>query len=313
MDRIPRVAVVGLSGQSIFLSSAALPAPGETVRADRLSVEPGGKGFNQAVAAARLGAQVDFITALGDDGDADACERALKGESIRVHAVRKPLPHRTALAVIHTDAAGENCVTVYRGASDLISADDIRRRADAIRWADCLLAQLETPLDALLEAERIARGAGVPVILNPAPASRPLGELPPDVLLTPNRLEAAALLGLEPGKASFRDLLARLRARGVTRAVITLGSDGALVLDGREGWHVSAAPARPVDTTGAGDVFSAALAVRLCLGDALVDAARYAANAGALHVERPGVFGAIPTAREIAQGWRECPSTRIPD
>lgn len=301
--KIPRVAVLGLCGMSVFLSVDHFHAPGETLRADALRSEPGGKGFNQAVAARRLGAGVSFLTFTGDDGAAAECLGFLRREGINVFAgVTREEP--TAYACILTDSAGDNRVTVYRGAAERLSAGFVAENAAEIENSDVLLLNHEYPAEATLRALEIAEASGVKAVLNPAPAGRAAPELLRRFyLITPNRQEAGALLGL-PGETDAGALLRGFARMGLSRAVITLGGDGAAVLDDGRMLMFPALRCSAADTTGAGDCMSAALAVKLADGAALADAVEYAMNAAAISVTGCGVMTALPTAERVSALFR---------
>lgn len=296
-----RLAVLGLSGQSVFLSVDHFHQNGETVHAASLFHEPGGKGYNQAVAAARLGAQVAYLTAVGEDADGEECTARLREEGIEAFCV--PKPTHTAYAAILTDRRGENRVTVFPGASALLSAQDVREHfSQAIACADFLILQNEIPEAAFREAFTLAEEHGVPVSFNPAPyAAWAEPYLRRAQLVTPNYSEACALLGLQGQSPTPAQLAQALTQAGFHRAVVTLGGEGALVLQEGEFTLIPAMPVQAQDTTGAGDCFHAALTVRLAEGASLAQAAHFAARAAALSVTRPHVLTALPYAREVAE------------
>lgn len=298
MENIPVIGAVGLGGESVFLSVDHFHAPGETLQAENLYIEPGGKAYNQAVAARRLGAEVLFFGAMGQDNSGDYCEAFLKKEGI-TPVLERTAEFATAYACILTDAQGENRVTVSRGASDHLSAGFIRSQEAHIRRCSHMLLGLECPLDATLAALDICRKYGIFTILNPAPA------IPLDMallrqfdLITPNQQEAAVLLGLDGQPAP--ELLARqLEKAGLCRAVVTLGSQGSLLWENGGATLYPARKVTAVDTTGAGDTFNAALAVALGKGCSLGDAVVYATDASAYSVSRRHVMEALPTERDL--------------
>lgn len=300
MNHQPIIGAVGLGGESVFLPVDHFHAPGETLQAESLYIEPGGKAYNQAVAASRLGAKVLFFGAMGSDKGGQFCRDYLTEEGIT--PVLEILPDaNTAYACILTDRQGENRVTVSRGASDLMSADFIRRQEEAIGGCSCMLLGLECPLEATLAALEICKKHGVFTILNPAPAIALESELLRSFgLITPNLQEATVLLGLKE-QPTPRELVRLLRKEGFSRAVVTLGSQGSLLLDGEEALLFPALKVKAVDTTGAGDTFNAALAVSLCTGHSLREAVAYATNASAYSVSRPHVMQALPTAAQLEQ------------
>lgn len=287
-----KLAVLALSGQSVFLSVDHFHQNGETVHAESLFHEPGGKGYNQAVAAARLGAEVCCLTAVGKDSDGEECEARLREEGIEPHCALKDA--HTAYAAILTDRAGENRVTVYPGASALLSGEDVRRFEERIAGADFLILQNEIPEAALSEAFSLAEEHHVPVAFNPAPyAAWAAPYLRRAYVVTPNRSEAHALLGLTE-LVSHEELARHLLQAGISRAVVTLGGEGALALEEGHADLIPAVPVQARDTTGAGDCFHAALAVRLAEGASLLEAAQFAARAAALSVSKPHVLTALP-------------------
>lgn len=297
-QRVPTVTVIGLFGVSWFFSVARFPARGETVVSSSLLTEPGGKGFNQAVAAARLGAAVHFITSVGNDPFGTQCAAYLAAEGIHApYIAAYDCP--TAAAAIMYDQAGDSEVVVYPGASRRLSRDDVARNRDVIAASDVLVVQNEMPAETLEAAVAIAADAGTRVVFNPAPAGRFAPWLLECVdVITPNEGEAAALAGL-PADTPPGDVAAALHRLGAKRVVITLGERGALVSE--EGHTTAIEPLRvqAVDTTGAGDAFTAALAVALARGWDLPAAARYAAAAGALTVTKRGVLAALPYKSEV--------------
>ena len=268
-----KIAVIGIVGNSVFLPVERFHTGGETVEASSVHFEPGGKGFNQAVAAARDGAEVSFLAAVGTEGF-ESIRDFLAQEGISAALMRKP--GQTAFAAIVTDAAGLNRVTVYQGAS-LTAADTERFRAQ-IEAADILLLNNEVPEEVNAAAVRIAREAGVRIILNPAPA-RPLPRALADSvwLFTPNEFETE---GIE----------------NRPNLLVTLGADGCRLPDGTVLPAFDAGPA--ADTTGAGDTFNGVLAAALAAGAVLPDAVRRAAAAAGIGVTRRYAVSSIPTREE---------------
>lgn len=298
MKKTPVIGTVGLGGESVFLSVDHFHAPGETLQAKNLYIEPGGKAYNQAVAARRLGAEVLFFGAMGQDRGGDFCEAFLRREGVTPLLERFP-EFATAYACILTDRQGENRVTVSRGASDHLSAAFIRRQEANIRRCSHMLLGLECPLDATLAALEICKKYGIFTILNPAPA------IPFDMallkqfdLITPNQQEAAVLLGLDAQPAP-EVLTRQLKNTGFQRAVVTLGSQGSLLWENGQALLCPARKVTAVDTTGAGDTFNAALAVALGNGCTLREAVAYATDASAYSVSRPHVMESLPTAQDL--------------
>ncbi len=295
------VAVVGSINLDLSIGVERFPEPGETVLGGGLARGGGGKGANQAVAAARLGRRVALIGCLGDDGDGALLGAALADEGIDVSTVRTIGDAPTGLALIEVDASGENRIVVVPGANALVQVGDLDAAADSLDGAGVILTQLEIPVEvveALARRQRAGR-----LILNPAPAL-PVSLAGID-LVVPNRSELGVLAGAaEPG--STDEVVDQLKslADPPLAAVVTLGSDGALVVDGlgSSALSVEKVPAHPVDvvdTTGAGDAFCGGLADALCLGADLVDAARWAARVAAVAVTRPGAWSALPRRSEL--------------
>lgn len=297
-----KIGFVGLCGSSVFMGVDHFHLPGETLHATTMFTEPGGKGYNQAVAAQRLGAQCVFIGCVGNDEAGRFCEDFLVKEGIKP-VMQKTSDAETACAFILTDARGENQVTVCRGASDCLTSEFICRCEREIASCDMLILNLECPDGATLTAAEIAFRNGIPVILNPAPAKALDAEfLKKCYLITPNRAEASQLFGLSEN-ISVSELAKAITSAGLERAVVTLGGDGALLIDGGEAWKCDALPVKAVDTTGAGDTFNAALGRAIVRGDALTKAVEYAMNAAAISVTRPHVMEGLPTEAELLRAY----------
>ena len=288
----------GSVNADLVVSVDRRPAAGETVLGSDLATFPGGKGANQAVAAARLGASVAFLGRVGTDSFAAFLRENLQREGVAAgHLLAVPGP--SGVALITVDPAGDNSIIVAQGANARLSAEGIEAARDAFEAARVVCAQLEIPVAAVQAAARLAAAAGARFILNLSPAR----EVPPALLaaadpLVVNEHEAAFLLGDSlPGRGpgSPAASAAALLARGPRSVVITLGADGAYAADAGGGAHVRSPRVTVVDTTGAGDAFTGALAWRLSLGDTLADAAALAARAGAAAVTARGAQGSYPT------------------
>jgi ribokinase len=293
--------VVGSSNTDLVVRAPTIPMPGETVLGSSFMTAAGGKGANQAVAAARLGASVTFVGRLGTDDLGDAALAALEREMIDVRFVERDPETASGVAFIVVNDAGENAITVASGANARLDVTQVDRAADAIREADVLLLQLEIPLSVVRYAAGIARGAGTLIILNPAPATPLDSELLAAVdVLTPNQGEAAMLSGRPVGGLEEARAAARaLRAAGPKHVVVTLGASGALVEGAAEHLHVGGVRVESVDTTAAGDAFSAALAVALARDESVSEAARYATRVAAITVTRAGAQPSLPTTGEV--------------
>ena len=295
------VLVVGSLNMDLRIRTPRLPAPGETLTGSGFDTDGGGKGANQAVAAARQGARVAMLGAVGQDAHGAALLAALQADGIDTHAVEHiaGTPSGTAAILLMPD--GENSIVVIPGANHALTPERVRAQADRLRQARVVVAQLECPLDAVAEALAIAREAGAVTVLNAAPV-QPLGEALLGQLdwLVVNEIEAAALAGMPvPGPAEARAVAEQLRRRGPRQVLVTLGAEG-LVLAGPEGTLALPAPrVQAVDTTGAGDTVVGALAAALAAGRPLREALTRAQAAAALAVTRLGTQSAMPTAAEV--------------
>lgn len=295
------VFVVGSINQDLVLKVKRRPEPGETVTDAELSTHNGGKGANQAAAAAILGASTALLGRVGDDEFGEPLVRALEEKGVDMSLVERDSSSMTGSAFITLTPDGENAIVVAPGANRRLTPEDVDEVSESIAATRVLVSQMEIPPETVLRAAEIADASGTRVVLNLAPPR----EVPPSLLetldpLVVNEHEAAFLLGgkvagEEGAWAAARDLL----ALGPRSAVITLGPAGALVADGETITHVPAPEVEVVDTTGAGDAFVGALAARLARGDSLSYAAAYAARAGAAAVTKEGAQSALPTAEIV--------------
>jgi ribokinase len=291
--------VVGSSNTDLIVRAKRLPQAGETVLGGDLTTAAGGKGANQAVAAARLGARVTFVARIGTDMFGEQALASLERDGLDLRFLRRDPAAPSGVALIVVDEQGQNLIAVAPGANHRLTPADVAAAQPALahEGAQVMLLQLETPLETVLAAAQTGKAAGQTVILNPAPA-QPL----PDALyaaldfITPNEHEAAALTGEAEPEAAARSLL----ARGVGVVVITLGAAGALAAT-REGAaeRVPGFRVQAVDTTAAGDAFNGALGTALARGLALRAAVRYAHAAAALAVTRAGAQPSLPTRAEV--------------
>jgi ribokinase len=299
-----RVVVVGAVNGDIVVAVDRLPGPGETVVGPGVARHGGGKGANAAVAAARAGAAVSLVGAVGADDIGRAAVDELRAEGVAVDAVEVLDGVPTGVALIVVDTAGENQIAVGAGANARVSREQVRSAlADALPEAGCVLVSTEIPVEAVAVAVEMTTAVGLPCLLNPAPVLPGLaGLLVPrpgrrGPLLTPNVGELAALVG--PGPTGVRAV--GLAARTGTAVVVTLGGDGALVVGpGGELEHLPPHPITVRDTTGAGDTFNGVLAAHLAADADLMDAARAANVAAALSATRSGARAGMPTAAAVA-------------
>jgi ribokinase len=297
----PRVTIVGSFNTDLAVRTPRMPVGGETILGGGFKTGPGGKGANQAVAAARLGADTSMLVKLGQDPFGDLAAENLRREGIRPDLVLRSPDSHTGVAFIIVDERGENMIVVAGGTNNLLSPSDVEIARPAIQQAKVLLLQLEIPMETVVQAVKIARQAGVRVILNPAPGRALEAELLSQVdVLTPNETEAQLITGLPVTNLAEAEAAARsLLKSGVGAAVITLGSKGALVVTPEYARHVAGRQVQVVDTTGAGDAFSGALAVALAENQDLVQAVAFANAAAALQVTRFGTAPAMPYREEV--------------
>jgi ribokinase len=302
--KTPHIVVVGSSNTDMVVKSERIPAVGETVVGGQFVMAPGGKGANQAVAAARLGARVTFIAKVGEDMLGDQAIEGYRREGIETDYILRDAVNHTGVALILVDERGENLISVASGANHALTPADVELAADAIRAADVLVVQLEVPLPTVIRAAQLAAAAGIPVILDPAPA--PAGPLPSELLalvtcLKPNESEAERLTGIAvTDQASAQQAAERLLAAGPKQVIVTMGARGALAVEGPgQGKMIPPNQVVAVDSTAAGDAFSGALAVALARGEGLVQAAVFASVVGAVSTTRLGAQPSLPTDEEV--------------
>lgn len=295
-----KILVIGSTNTDMTAFSDKMPRPGETVIGNDFVIGPGGKGANQAVAAKRLGGDVFFICKVGNDIFGENTVKHFQEEGLDPAGImRSSRPSGVALITVDKDA--ENCIVVAPGANGDYTEEDIRSRAEAIRSCDILLLQLEIPVPAVLEAARIAHEAGKTVVLNPAPAC----DIPEETfkyisLFIPNETELEKYSGEKiSGQESAAKAAGILMEKGVGKIIVTMGSKGSLVCDGKDVSFVKANKVEAVDTTGAGDCYCGALCVALSEGKTLKEAAEFASKASAISVQRPGAQNAMPYREEI--------------
>lgn len=296
-----KIVVAGSSNTDMILQMDHIPRPGETILGGQFTMAAGGKGANQAVAAARAGGQVTFLARVGADMFGRQAVEGFRRDGIDVRYVLEDKQAPSGVALIFVAANGENSIGVASGANLCLSPADVQQAASAIEEASALVMQLETPLETVRAAAQIAAAKQVPVILNPAPA-QPLDDalLALVTVLTPNESEAELLTGVPVTDVTAAARAAEvLRGRGVAQVIITLGARGAWVASPAFQGLVPAFPVQPVDTTAAGDVFNGALAVALSEQRPLEQAVRFACAAAALSVMKLGAQPSAPQRSEI--------------
>ncbi len=301
MNMTPRIVVVGSLNMDLVTRTPRIPMPGETIIGHEFFTAPGGKGANQAVAAARLGGHVTMIGRVGQDDFGKAMRQTLTRDGVDCTYVFSDEKARTGIASILVDDAGQNSIVVAPGANARLDPDDIDRAQQAIASADVLLLQLEIPLETVIHAAEVARANGVTVVLNPAPARSDLESLLPLVdFIIPNESETALLTGLsvETEEEAIAATHA-LRKQGVDRIILTLGARGALLAQPENAQRIPAFPIQPVDTTAAGDAFVGGFAVALAEKRPLPEAVRWGNAAGGLAATRLGAQPSLPTRQEV--------------
>ncbi len=295
-----KILVIGSSNTDMTVKTRSMPKPGETVVGGVFTSGAGGKGANQAVAAARLGGDVSLVCKVGRDVFGDNAVKGYEAEGLDTSGVlRSAQP--SGVALITVDEKGENCIVVAPGANMDLTVDDVERSADRIREADILLLQLEIPVASVLRAAEIASEAGVCVVLNPAPYAEVPEELFRHVtLFIPNETELSSFSGVEvTDEASAVRACRVMMDKGVAKLIVTLGSQGSLIYDGVNPIHIDPVPVKAVDSTAAGDTYCGALCVALSEGEDLVSAANFASRAAALSVTRMGAQSSMPGREEL--------------
>lgn len=303
------VLVVGSANADLTVRVDRRPGAGETVRGTDLVESAGGKGANQAAAAARIGGRTALLARVGGDAFGEMLLAAQRAAGTDVGPVIVDEAARSGTAMIIVDPDGDNSIVVSPGANAALSPQDVAAAQDTIAAASVVSLQLEIPMESVRAAAAAAERAGTRVVLNPSPA--PGAALAPELLavadpLVVNEHEARQLSGRADGTPA--EWARALREQGARSVVVTLGGDGALVLDASGGEDVPGVRVKAVDTTGAGDAFTGALATRLARGDALPEAARFAVRVGAAAVTKPGAQPSYPTLAELTATAPEEPA-----
>lgn len=297
----PSVVVVGSSNTDMVVTAPRIPAPGETILGGAFIEAAGGKGANQAVAAARLGASVTFVARVGLDVLGTAAITHYQNEGIDTSFIVQDEDARSGVALIIVDANGENAIAVASGANMRLSPEDVERAAPAIRRADVVMLQLEIPYETIQYTVNLATDAGIPILLNPAPArSLDMALLRKIKYLTPNESEAEGLTGIPVKDDTTANRAAHaLLALGVETVILTRGASGVSWASEAGCGHVAAPRVQAVDTTAAGDAFNGGLAVAVAGGRDLSEALRFACQVGALAVTRLGAQPSLPTLQDL--------------
>lgn len=297
-----RIVVVGSSNTDMVVKADRIPIGGETVLGGEFVMVPGGKGANQAVCAAKLGADVKLVARVGDDVFGEGSLANFRGVGVDTQFVTKDPSSPSGIALIMVDGRAENAIVVAPGANMALTPEDVDRARDAIAEADAVIVQLEIPAETVAHTIELAHSLGIRLVLNPAPIRPMAKELIGKVdILVPNQHEAAELLG-KGGQGHTIDAVSagsELLACGARSVVITLGGKGAYVAGDGVSEFVSPMRVTPVDTTAAGDAFTASLACAMAEGRDLVESARFAARVAAISVTRMGAQPSLPTRAEV--------------
>jgi ribokinase len=301
-----QILVIGSSNTDMVVKADRLPAPGETVIGGTFLMNPGGKGANQAVAAARLikstGKQVTFVAKVGDDIFGQQAVSGFQKEGINTTYILTDADQPSGVALINVDASGENCITVAPGANAHLQPTESDAALQSAEADTLVLLQLEIPLQTVEHVVQEAGNRGLRVILNPAPArALPSALFPNLFLITPNETEAELLTGIRvTDLPSAEQAALKLHEMGVSNVVITLGSKGAYLHTGTQGQLITTAAVNAVDSTAAGDCFNGALTVGLSEGQSLPDAIAFACKAASISVTRMGAQASMPHRHELA-------------
>ena len=292
----PTIVVIGSSNTDMVIKTGRLPAPGETILGGTFFMNAGGKGANQAVAAARLNGAVTFITKTGTDLFGNQSIQLYKDEGIDTTHIVSDAQHPSGVALITVDEQGENCIVVAPGANNALTIDDINKADAVLGNASIILMQLEIPVPVVDYVAALAKKRGIQVVLNPAPACALSNDLLRNIsIITPNKHEAEMLTGQRiTDTASAKKAALLLSDAGIKTVIITLGAEGALVLHDDEFALVPAPLVTAVDTTAAGDVFNGALVVALSEGTHVNEAVAFANAAAALSVTKLGAQASAP-------------------
>ncbi|MEM7511119.1 MAG: ribokinase [Bacteroidota bacterium] len=295
------ITVIGSSNTDMILKLGRIPAPGETLLGGEFQMAAGGKGANQAVAAARAGAKVHFVACVGKDVFGEQAIQGFQKDGINTQFVFQEEGPASGVALIFVSEEGENSIGVASGANARLLPQNIDAAISAIEEADLVLLQLETPMETIAHAIEMAHKLGKKIILNPAPAQALSTDILSKVdILTPNETEAALLTGMPVNSTQDAEEAARkLSEMGVKEVIITLGKEGALHYDGKKAKLIPGFAVDAQDTTAAGDTFNGSLSVALTEGKSMEEAIRFAHAASALSVTRMGAQPSVPYRKEI--------------
>lgn len=298
---LSEIIVVGSTNMDMVVKTTHIPLPGETVLGGTFLLNPGGKGANQAVAAARLGGRVAFITKIGNDIFAKQSIQLFDDEEINTDGVLADADHPSGIALITVDEVGENSIVVAPGANAHLSVQDVIVKLSDYSDAKIILLQLEIPMETVEAVLKYAHEKGILVMVNPAPVNKKILDLFPFIdILTPNEKEAEMLSGITITSIETAILAAEeIRKKGVKTVIITLGKLGAILVNEEGAQHIPSPQVTAIDTTAAGDVFNGAVTVYLAEGKSLQEAVSFACKAAAIAVTRLGAQSSIPYRKEV--------------
>jgi ribokinase len=296
-----KITVIGSTNTDMVIKTTKLPVPGETILGGEFIMNHGGKGANQAVAAARLGGTVTFIGKTGNDIFGEQSAISFGSEKINTQYIFTDPDHPSGVALITVDENGENCIVVAPGSNATLSGTDIAQALEEILSSDIILTQLEIPMETVDCVAGICHDSGKTLILNPAPANFLSDDLLKMIsVLTPNENEAEKLTGVKVTDAGTAKTAAGiLRDKGIGIVIITMGSQGAFICSGKMTRMVPSLKVKALDTTAAGDIFNGALAVALSEGSDVEEAVRFACTAAAVSVTRMGARSSAPFRNEV--------------
>ena len=295
------IVVVGSTNTDMVIKAPHLPQPGETILGGTFFMSAGGKGANQAVAAARLGGSVSLVAKTGYDIFGKQSLELFDKEGIDISGIIRDRYQPSGVALITVDDKGENCIVVAPGANAALSKEDIDLEKEKIETASLLLIQLETPVETVEYVAGIAHSKKIKLVLNPAPAAMLNDELLKKVsIITPNQKEAEMLTGIKVSdEASAKQAALALHKKGIETVIITMGAMGALVYEHNKYTMIDGHKVNVVDTTAAGDVFNGALVVAISEKKTTIDAVKFACKAAAISVTRLGAQASIPYRKEV--------------
>lgn len=303
-----KLLIVGSLNMDMVVNVDHTPQVGETVLSRTMELIPGGKGANQAFAAGNLGVDVKMLGVVGNDSYANYQKRSLESAGVDVSKIICREGANTGIAMVTVNREGDNCIIVISGANATLSPEDINSNRDLLEECDAVILQMEIPPETVCYTAKLAKEMGKTVILDPAPVP---DNFPEELYqyvdyIKPNRTELAMLTEIPDAEKNLRKATKRIRARGIKNVIVTLGEDGVFIDSEKDGeYRIPAIKVEAVDTTAAGDAFTAALAAKLIEGKSLPEAAKFANCASAITVTRKGAQSSVPTLEEAERVFAE--------